>query len=291
MKVLIVDIDSKIPNLALMKLSAHYKKQGHEVGFHVKDPDLIHVSCIFQKNKEQALGLKQFYPDSEIIFGGSGINYNVLDPRIEFIKPDYDLYPSTYSQGYTTRGCVKRCPFCIVHDKEGKLTRHQHIKEFYDERFDRVMLMDNNILADKEWFFEQTDFILENDLKILEHGMDIHYLDKEIAERLSELKFAKTIHFAFDKMEDKKAVLHGIQLLKDAEINLKQNVQFYVLVGYNTSHKEDLYRCNLLKKEGTNAFVMPYQKDKFISKLARWSNRKHLYWSCEFKEFVKGEIV
>ena len=290
MNVLLIDIDSKIPNLALMKISAYHKQRGDEVDFYMKDPDLIYVSCVFKKNREQALGLKQFYPNSKIIFGGSGINYNVLDPEIEFIKPDYNLYPSSYSQGYTTRGCIKNCPFCIVHNKEGKLTRHQHIKEFYDDRFNKVMLMDNNILVDKEWFFEQSDFILENDLRIIEHGMDIHYVDKEVAERLSELKFDKTMHFAFDNMKDEKAVLKGIQLLKEAGINLKQKVQFYVLAGYNTTHKEDLYRCNLLKKEGTNAFVMPYHKDRFIRKLARWSNRKWLYWGCNFEEFVKGVI-
>lgn len=290
MKILLIDIDSKIPNLALMKISTYFKQKGCEVGFNVTDPDLIYVSCIFKKNKEQALGLKKFYPNSKIVFGGSGINYEVLPDKMEFLKPDYDLYPSTCSQGYTTRGCIKKCPFCIVNEKEGKLKRHQHIKEFYDERFDTVMLMDNNLLVDKRWFFKQTDFILEHDLKVIEHGMDIHYLDKEIAERLSEIKFVKTMHFAFDNMYDEKAVLRGISLLKDAGINLKQDVQFYVLTGYNTTHREDLYRCNLLKTQGTNSFVMQYKKDKFISKLARWSNRKWYYWGCEFREFA-GDLI
>ena len=31
MKVLLVQLDGKLPNLALMRLSAHHKKLGHEV--------------------------------------------------------------------------------------------------------------------------------------------------------------------------------------------------------------------------------------------------------------------
>lgn len=289
MKILLVNIDSKIPNLALMKISAYYKEKGHDVGFNVQNPDKIFVSCIFKKNREQALGLKHFYPRSEMVFGGSGINYDVLPDEIETMKPDYDLYPSTYSQGYTTRGCIKNCPWCIVHEKEGKYRRFQRVDEFHDSRFDTVMIMDNNWLADKEWFFGNTGIILDDGLKVIEHGMDIKLLDKDIAERLSEIRFAKPMKFAFDQISDEPYILKGLEMLKNAGINLKQHVMFYVLTGFNTTHKEDLYRCNLLKKNGTNPFVMRYKSnDIFINRLAKWANRKHAFWSSTFEEFEKG---
>ena len=289
MNVLLVDIDSTIPNLALMKLSAHYKQFfRNNVGFNIKNPDIIYVSCIFKKNREQAYGLKHFYPNTEIIFGGSGLNYNLLPEEIESLKPDYDLYPSTYSQGYTTRGCTKRCSFCVVPDKEGKFKRNQHIKEFHDKKHDTVMLMDNNILADKEWFFNNTDYLLENNLKLIEHGMDVHRLDEEVAQRLSMLKWAKPMKFAFDHLSDEKAVLKGIELLKDVGIDTKRKVQFYVLAGYNTTYEEDLYRCQLLKDNNTSAFVMPYHKNKKLTRLARWVNWKHFFWGSDFPTFLKG---
>jgi hypothetical protein len=143
------------------------------------------------------------------------------------------------------------------------------------------MVMDNNWLADKDWFFENTDFIISNDLKVIEHGMDIRLLDKEIACRLSELRFAKPMKFAFDQTKDEKAVLNGLKILKEAGINLKQKVMFYVLVGYNTTIDEDLYRVNLLRKHMTNAFVMQYKRDKHTKKIAHMVNRKWIYWANE----------
>ena len=91
-----------------MKLSSWYKSNSDTVGFDISNPDKIHCSVIFAKNKPQALGLQSMFPGTTLDYGGSGINLtNLLPPEIEKIKPDYDLYPSTYSQGFTTRGCLK----------------------------------------------------------------------------------------------------------------------------------------------------------------------------------------
>jgi hypothetical protein len=289
MKIMLIDIDSKIPNLALMKISSYYKNQGHDVGFQIKNPDKIYISCIFEKNASQVEGIKRMYPSSEIVVGGSGINNIQLPDDIEYQKPNYDLYPSEYMQGYTTRGCVRDCPWCIVRKKEGHFRRHQHIKDFYDPRFDMVMIMDNNWLADKKWFMETTDFILENKLKVIDHGMDIKLLDKEIAQRLKELNFSKGYKFAFDQTQDEKAVRRGIEILNDAGIR-GRDISFYVLAGFNTTHQEDLARCQLLKNLGVCAFIMPYKNDKFIKKLARWSNKRWLYWSCSFEEYAHKKL-
>jgi len=288
MKVLLIDVDSKIPNLALMNISAYHKKKGDIVGFNIDEPDVVYISCVFTKNKEQALGIQYFYPDSKVYIGGSGVNYEWLPEPMQKIMPDYDLYPSEYSQGFTTRGCIRHCPFCIVPHKEGYLQRWMHIKEFHDDRFDTVMLMDNNILADKEWFFENTDYILENDLFLIENGMDIRLMDDEIAERLSMLKFKKPIKFAFDNMWDKDAVIRGIKILKKHNVNLRANVMFYVLVGYNTTPEQDKYRCRLLKKYGTNPYVMPYKVTPWTRRIKQWANSKELFWSTDIDEYKPG---
>jgi hypothetical protein len=152
MRVLLVDIDSTIPNLALMKISAYYKSLGHLVGFNIDNPDLVYISCIFSKNRMKAIMESTFY-NCRVILGGSGIDFeNKLPHEIETIKPDYDLYQSTYSQGYTTRGCPNKCEFCIVPRKEGKIKINQHPSEFHDTRFDTCMIMDNNLFAaPKDW--------------------------------------------------------------------------------------------------------------------------------------------
>jgi len=117
--------------------------------------------------------------------------------------------------------------------------------------------------------------------------MDIRILTPEIAERVKELKLNGVLHFAFDNLKDEDAVLRGIETLKNAGINIRRNVAFYVLTGFNTTIEEDIYRCNLLKQNNTNAFVMQYIPNQMTKQLARWANRKWLYWACEFEEYRK----
>lgn len=230
---------------------------------------------------------------------------------MRYIKPDYELYDGQicqkcghkinyckclrkkpvpgnifYSIGFTTRGCIRECPFCIVRQKEGKFQKWQPITNFHDEKYKIVILLDNNVYADKAWFLKTTDFILENNLKFNAiQGMDIRLLDPDIANRLKELDWYGKMHFAFDNMKDEKAVRRGIEILKDAKINIRQNVQFYVLVGFNTSEEEDKYRCRLLKKLGTNPFVMPYVKNEWTNKIARWANFKGTFWTCDIDDY------
>jgi len=285
MKVLLVDFDSKIPNLALMKLSAYHKQRGDEVGFDIQDPDQVKVSVIFSKNKGQAAGLKSMFPGAEVSFGGSGWDlHSVLPLKIEKMKPDYDLYPSKYSQGFTTRGCVRSCPFCIVPQKEGKIQIWQHPSEFHDDRFDTCMIMDNNLLASKGWREEVLSWFIEGGIKMLSpQGWDARFLTENLAGMLKDIKHPKGLHFAWDNTKDEKSIIRAINLLKTAGFDLKHDISFYVLAGYQTGFEDALYRCNRLKEMGCSAFVMPYhKKDKQINRLAKWANRRWAYWSGPF---------
>lgn len=286
MKIRLVDVDSKIPNLALMQISSYFRSRGDITGFDIEDPDEVYISCVFSKNADQARGIGRFYPNASVMVGGSGVNYLPLPELMQKIYPDYSLYPQNKkSIGFTTRGCIRACKFCIVPQKEGKFQRWQHISEFHNPNFKSVMCLDNNILADREWFFENTDFVLENNLKWNPiQGLDIRLLTSEIAERLKQTRLDGCLHFAFDNMKDEADVICGIETLRNAGIDLKHNVQFYVLVGFNTTDAEDKYRCRLLKTNGTNPFVMQYARTKQTRKLAHWANRKHIFWACDIDE-------
>jgi hypothetical protein len=291
-RVLLVDVDSKIPNLALMKVSESCKERGDIVGFDVTDPDYVFVSVIFKENKEQAIGIKTFYPNAIFIIGGSGYSLEShLDTKTELTKPDYDLYPSTYSQGYTSRGCIRKCGFCIVPEKEGKIRVAQHPREFHDERFDTCMIMDNNLFAaPPRWQEEVFEWFIDNRIKMLSpQGWDIRLLTKRRVEYLRLVKHKESIHFAWDNIEDERDVIKGINLLKEKKFDLKHNISFYVLCGFNTTFEQDLYRVQKLRDLGVQSFVMPYhKKDKRINALARWANRPWLYWSIPFEEYKKA---
>ena len=81
-RVLLIDVDSTIPNLALMRLSTYWKQKGAEVGFNIPDPTKVYASCIFKWNAHKTDGLGVFYPDAEINIGGSGIDLSLSRTRL-----------------------------------------------------------------------------------------------------------------------------------------------------------------------------------------------------------------
>ena len=292
MKVLLVDVDSKIPNLALMKISAWHKSAGDDVGFNIENPEKVYISCIFKKNAGQAKGIARYYPDAEIDIGGSGVDLKKeLPVDVEMMKPDYDLYPSTFSQGYTTRGCVNKCGFCIVPEKEGKIRVNQHPREFADPRFDTMMIMDNNLFAAPEdWQKDVFDWFENTSTKMISpQGWDARLLTKERWARLQSIKHVKAIHFAWDNIKEEKHIERAIEIIKQSGItprDLRVKISFYVLAGFESTFEDALYRCTKLKEWGTSSFVMPYhKKDKRINALARWANRPWLYWSIPFERY------
>ena len=290
MRVLLIDDErSKYPNLALMKIGAYHKSVGDTVGFHVSDPDIVYGSIIFESSRHQIDGLKFYYPDAEIRLGGSGHDISSeLPEEVEFMRPDYSLYPDCdYSLGYTTRGCIRNCGFCIVRQKEGKLRRWQHPKHFHDTRFCKIRLYDNNILADPDWFFEVTDWVLERELKVeFNQGLDIRLMDEDVASRLKQLKRWSNYNFAWDFINYEDKVMEGIDMLDEVGFDLKSDLGFYVLTNYDTDHYEDYYRMMKLKDRGTNPFIMMYEGgDTLTRKMARYTNRRSILRSSDFKDY------
>ena len=116
MRILLADLDISnrrrpFPNLALMKLSAYHKARGDEVflNFPLCQPDITYASCIFSWHKPNLI-------EQSVIAGGSGIDLDTWLPNeVEHIMPDYSLYPNIdFSMGFTSRGCIRDCPFCLV---------------------------------------------------------------------------------------------------------------------------------------------------------------------------------
>lgn len=286
MKVLLIDVDSKIPNLALMKISAHHKQKGDQVGFNIIDPDVVYGSIVFSKNKWKGNAIKTMYPDVDVIIGGSGYNYIPLSEEIEHIFPDYDLYNCDYSLGFTTRGCIRNCEFCIVPEKEGKIKRHASIYEFWDHKHKHIVLLDNNILALPNWFKEITNQIKSNNLSVdFNQGLDIRLINDDNAKILSDVKVKPDYRFAFDDPFLSHIIESKIDILKKYNIS---HCLFYVLVGFNTDKDQDLFRLNLLKKWDQRAYVMRYEScngNQWYNDLSAWANQQQFFMSMNFDKF------
>jgi hypothetical protein len=297
--ILLVDVDSVIPNLALMKLSAFHKKQGDNVDLHrgLKVPikieyDAVYISCIFKENARKARRLAKRFPNAKVHLGGSGVDLKgTLPDEIEQLMPDYDLYPECdASYGYTSRGCPRNCEFCIVPKKDGKAHPVSDIYEFWDRRHKKIVLLDDNILALPQHFKKIAKQIIKEGLRVdFQQGLDIRLLDDEKAALLKQMHVYEP-RFAWDDIGHERAVLRGIELLKKHGINRSN---FYVLAGFESGFEDALYRVNKLRELGQMVYVMSYNKeklemDKRYSYLRNWANTRAVFASCTFEEYCKG---
>lgn len=261
-KILLMDLDiikkrHPFPNLALMKLSAYHKGKGDEVmlNFPLCQPDISYASCVFTWNTKRKNGLS---PDT--ILGGSGIDLKAeLPPEVEHSMPDYNLYPDIdFSMGFTSRGCIRKCPFCIVPDKEGSIKACARISEFWDRRHKKIVLLDNNLLASPNWRQTMEDLIAEGLLVDFNQGLDIRLVNEEKAGYLKRVK-AKQLRFAFDNIAYKEAVERGIRTLVEAGIPLRK-LSFYVLVAFDGDNTA-IERMRFLASYGVDVFPMIYKSN------------------------------
>ena len=142
MKIGLIDVDGhKFPNFALMKLANYHKQQGDTVEWvnHFQKYDKVYKSKVFTFTPDNDFALQS----AEIIKGGTGYKmYN--DLFCDDAEPDYSLYPQyPHAYGFLTRGCIRRCSWCIVPKKEGDIRPYRDIETVLQGR-KTAILMDNN---------------------------------------------------------------------------------------------------------------------------------------------------
>mgnify|MGYP000821325642 FL=1 len=152
MKIGLVDVDNhNWPNLALMKISAWHKSHGHSVQWagSLEHYDIVYMAKVFTFTPDDI----QSYQADKVVKGGTGYDLTSRLPKnIECAFPDYDLYGiKNMAYGYLTRGCPRKCPFCIVAKKEGKQAyKVADLSQFWRGQ-KHIKLLDPNLLAAPEW--------------------------------------------------------------------------------------------------------------------------------------------
>lgn len=312
-RVLLIDADVRssrrgqpFPNLALLKLGTHYLREGDEVRYVARpgpaeiplidfDPDLVFVSSVFLFNSERAKKIRDTYRKlhKTVMTGGLafGRPYQKLPAAIEHLRPDYDFFELDYSLGFSSRGCTRKCPFCYVWRMEGKIRDHAPIDEFLDDRHKRLLLLDGNFVESPK-FRESAELLIERGIRTnLNQGIDLRALDEESAVLLKELRstnrsFANRRYYAaWDRMRDEKETLRGLELLLDAGVTAS-SIYVYVLIAYETSLEQNLYRFEKLREYGVEPFVMLYENEGNEEERAfsRYVNRR-FYRSFPWREY------
>lgn len=261
MKVVLFDLDisstrHSFPNLALMKLSAYHKKQGDDVylNFPLGGYDIGYASCVFSWNKNRVEGIPPI-----VKRGGSALDLKKqLPTEIEHIMPDYGLYPYTdFSLGYTSRGCGRKCPWCLVNAKEGDIQAWASFYEFWDRRHGLLKLLDNNALSAPNWNETASGLIKEQIMTDFNQGLDIRCVDDKVAYQLARIR-TKKLRFAFDYIGVEPQVREGIKLLFKAGIKVR-HLAFYVLVGFKGDAGID--RMKILQSYGVDVYPMIYKDE------------------------------
>lgn len=199
---------------------------------------------------------------------------------------DYSLYPQyPYSIQFFSRGCIRRCPFCLVHDKEGEI----HAVEPVDlnPHGKHIEVLDNNFFANPEWK-SAMDYLLKAKQKVNLHGVDVRIMDEEQAYWLNKLPLYRNIHIAWDlpqiDLTDKlREVIRYIKPYK---------LMCYVLIGFNSTMEQDMYRIERCRELGIKPYVMPYRDfenktkpSQYCRDLAQYVNKSMIFTSCKFEDF------
>lgn len=289
MNIGLIDVDGhNFPNYALMRLSAWHKTHGDNVEWALPDLfgdkyDRVYASKIFT-----------FSPDfegeyqCEIIRGGTGYDIRSRLPKEieDFPGMDYSIYPQyPFSIQFFSRGCIRHCPFCLVHDKEGGI--HPVEPAMPNPNGQWIEVLDNNFFANPEWR-SAVDYLIRSDQKVNIHGVDIRILNEEQAYWLNRLPLRRRIHIAWDLPS-----LDLTDKLRDVTRYIKPyKLMCYVLVGFNSTIEQDMFRIETLRSFGINPYVMPYrdyenrtQPSQYCRDLAQYVNKPQIFSTCSFADF------
>lgn len=264
MNVWMLDYDGRIPNLALMRLSAWHKNQGDTVILkkgHIEPdlfgiPDKMYVSSIFRWNRDKVLDLSDWWSQwTDTSIGGTGIDTcTTLPENIQNVDPDYSLYCSPDALGFISRGCPNKCPWCVVPQKEGGIHRVSTAQEICQDR-KKATFLDNNFLALPDY---ESDLIwlAENKIKVdFNQGLDARRVDQKAATLLSKCKF-DYVRFALDTPRQKRSLSNAVSLLR--ENGLKRPIAVYVLIGFD-SFESDIDRLFFCHEIGCVPRPMKYR--------------------------------
>lgn len=218
MKIGLIDVDShNYPNLALMKISSYHKAMGDTVEWWWgwEHYDIVYMSKVFDNTYSP--DIPEPVNADRVIKGGTGYGLdNRLPEEIEHSFPDYSLYPELTKDtafGFLTRGCPNACPFCIVSEKEGRMSRKvADLSEWWHGQ-KNIVLMDPNLLACREHMDLLGQLEDSGAWVDINQGLDARLLTKENIDALKRIRI-KDIHFAWDLMKNSKRIIDGLNLWK-----------------------------------------------------------------------------
>lgn len=329
MRIAIIDADligrtkHRFPNLVCEKLSAYYKEMGGQVELklnynNLDDYDKVFISKVFTDTPIP----EWLHETDKIHMGGTGFYFDKapkLPEEIEHHMPDYHLYDewitsqitadqsknqyayyTDYSIGFMTRGCFRKCPFC-VNQHYDRVSRHSSLEEFYDPTRKKICLLDDNMLGCPEWRNILEELIALGKPFQFKQGLDERLLTDDKVRMLFNTKYDGDYIFAFDNISDYDLVHSKLKLIR--KYTDVTNIKFYVLVDFESTDARDIddmwkriallmqYKCVPYIMRYQNKNDKPYMKSKYKGlyiNIAKWCNQPGMFKKMSFREFCKA---
>jgi hypothetical protein len=306
MKVMLIQLDGKLPNLALMRLSRWHLDRGNEIDFRFGanfdgDADAVYASAIFRKTIPLVERLRARHPQA--VIGGTGVDparKNELVPLSIAVNStvitlenalgietgesarnlDYSFYPNyTASLGFTQRGCRKKCSFCAVPTKEPILRGVQSVYDIWrgGSHPRHLHLLDNDFFGGPEWR-DRLKEVREGGFRVsFNQGINARFLTEESAEAIASVDYraddmkVKRIYTAWDNLPDEEVLFKGLNLLKKYGVN-PDHIMVYMLIGYwpNETVESWEHRRKKLREFGARPYPMPFVRTRETVGFQRW---------------------
>lgn len=232
--------------------------------------------------------------EAKIAYEAAGKHFNDKSYRTQF--KEY----TDYSIGFTTRGCFRKCPFC-VNQKYNHVFLHSPLEEFYDPSRKKICLLDDNVLGSSHWKHIINTLISTDRAFKFKQGMDERILTEAKCEMLFNAKYDGDFTFAFDNIADYDVIHEKIKLIR--KHTRATNVKFYVLVGFESTDYIDVEnmwkRVELLMRYQCLPYIMRYQdknnapwkeskyRGMYIT-MARWCNQPSFFKKKTFREYCEA---
>ena len=193
--------------------------------------------------------------------------------------PDYSLYPECdYAIGFLTRGCINKCPWCYVPQKEGDIHPYRTWQEIVRADTNKLTLMDNNILAHPHGI-EQLRQLAETDYRLdINQAMSVFLVTPETADILARCKWQKYIRFSVDQKAQIEGMYRAADLLAERGI---PNSKLFIYCLLTEDLEDDLRRIYAMRKlKSATLYGMPYKDQRKGIMPKRWQNimaQKYIY--------------
>jgi hypothetical protein len=264
-----------------------------------EEDGVVHLSVVFSWDLPKAYQKAVWYGSQgyRVVAGGPAV---ILEPSylqgvaqvgghamaLQYHNPDAT---------FTSRGCIRRCSFCPVSEIEGDL------RELTDWK-PKSIVCDNNLLACSRVHFDRVVDRLKPLSNVdFNQGLDVRLLTSYHADRLAELDL-KAVRLAWDHTSMESQFMAAVERLRDAGV-WKRKFRVYVLIGFNDTPDDALYRLRTVRGLGLWPNPMRYQpvraprKNSYVA--AGWTDqeltRYMRYWSnlrrlggIPFEEFDYG---